>query len=170
MLKNLARGLLICLTPVAFGCGSGEVKSDGNDGAPSEAIAALRANASEVAARPEHDADRVTVQHILIAFAGSNRSTQTRSKEEAEALAAELFQKANSGEDFATLMRNHSNDPGPGEYGMSGRSGKPGDFPRANMALAFGDVGWRLEVGEIGVAAYDPVRSGFGWHLIKRVE
>ena len=38
------------------------------------------------------------------------------------------------------------------------------------MVQAFGDTVWRLEVGQIGVAAYDPETSPCGWHIIKRVE
>ncbi len=38
------------------------------------------------------------------------------------------------------------------------------------MARAFGDVGWRLEVDQIGVAGYHPQNSGFGWHIMKRLK
>ena len=34
----------------------------------------------------------------------------------------------------------------------------------------FGDVGFELEVGEIGMADYDPEKSQYGWHIIKRLE
>ncbi|MGE0552335.1 MAG: peptidylprolyl isomerase [Gemmatimonadales bacterium] len=51
-------------------------------------------------------------------------------------------------------------------------TGAPGPdyYPRQGMAPAFGDVGWRLQVGQIGVAPFDPDKSPFGWHIIKRVE
>jgi parvulin-like peptidyl-prolyl isomerase len=38
------------------------------------------------------------------------------------------------------------------------------------MVQAFGDVGFPLELGGIGMAAFDPVKSKYGWHIIKRVE
>ena len=41
--------------------------------------------------------------------------------------------------------------------------------PRAAMVPAFGDVGFGLEVGEVGVAAFDEKASPFGWHVIKRL-
>ena len=45
-----------------------------------------------------------------------------------------------------------------------------GYYPRGQMAGAFGDVGWRLELDQVGVAAYHPDKSPFGWHIIKRIE
>lgn len=42
-------------------------------------------------------------------------------------------------------------------------------FPRAALVPAFGDVGFTLAPGEIGLAEYDERRSPFGWHLIKRL-
>lgn len=41
--------------------------------------------------------------------------------------------------------------------------------PRAAMVPAFGDVGFGLEVGEVGVATFDEKSSPFGWHVIKRL-
>lgn len=41
--------------------------------------------------------------------------------------------------------------------------------PRAAMVPAFGDVGFGLEVGEVGIAGYDEKTSPFGWHVIKRL-
>lgn len=41
--------------------------------------------------------------------------------------------------------------------------------PRAAMVPAFGDVGFALEVGEVGLAGYDEKASPFGWHVIKRL-
>jgi hypothetical protein len=38
------------------------------------------------------------------------------------------------------------------------------------MAGAFGDVGFQLEVGGIGLAEYDPSTSPFGYHIIKRTK
>lgn len=43
-------------------------------------------------------------------------------------------------------------------------------FPRNELVAAFGDVGYALEVGEYGMATYDPKTSPFGCHVIKRLE
>jgi parvulin-like peptidyl-prolyl isomerase len=42
--------------------------------------------------------------------------------------------------------------------------------PRAAMVPAFGDIGFALEPGEIGVAGYDDEASPFGWHVIRRID
>jgi parvulin-like peptidyl-prolyl isomerase len=36
--------------------------------------------------------------------------------------------------------------------------------------LAFGEVGFRLIPGEIGVATFHPVKSPYGYHIIKRLK
>jgi peptidyl-prolyl cis-trans isomerase B (cyclophilin B) len=43
-------------------------------------------------------------------------------------------------------------------------------MPRADMAPAFGNVGFALKVGEIGLAPYDKTTSPFGIHIIKRLQ
>lgn len=43
-------------------------------------------------------------------------------------------------------------------------------FGRDEMVPAFGDVGFTLRMGEVGLAPYDPQTSPFGWHVIKRIE
>jgi hypothetical protein len=43
-------------------------------------------------------------------------------------------------------------------------------YPRDRMVPAFGDVGFPLAVGEIGLAEHDQQKSPYGWHVIKRVE
>ncbi len=43
-------------------------------------------------------------------------------------------------------------------------------LPRGRMAKGFGDVGFSLQVGEIGLAEYHLKDSPFGWHIIKRIK
>jgi len=127
--------------------------------------------AAEAAAEPDY----VTVQHILIAFSGSIPDTAvTRSMDEARLLAEELFERAKSGEDFDTLVKEYTDDSHPGIYKMS-NFGIAADaanqvYARDRMVAAFGDVGFPLKVGEIGMASYDPQKSKYGWHIIKRLE
>ena len=124
--------------------------------------------------------DNITVQHILVGFLGSVPGKNiTRTKKSAEKLANELLAKAKAGEDFDALVKEHTDDSHPGIYhmcnfGLKGdrSSSDPSEhiYPRGNMVGAFGNVGFPLEVGEVGLAAFDPVTSKYGWHIIKRVK
>lgn len=42
--------------------------------------------------------------------------------------------------------------------------------PRAAMVPGFGDVGFSLGAGEVGLAEFDENKSPFGWHIIKRLD
>lgn len=115
--------------------------------------------------------ERVEVQHILISFRGTGTDAR-RSKEEAAALAREVYERARRGESFTDLMKRYSSDPGEGIYRMAndGVNPNPGESPRRQMVKSFGDVAFHLNVGEIGLAEYDPVHSKYGWHIIKRLK
>lgn len=115
-------------------------------------------------AKPEQDDENIELQHILIAFKGAPRTSGiTRSKDEAKALAQKVYAEAIGGGDFNALVKQYTNDSAPGIYPMT----KAG---RAGMAKGFGDVGFRLKVGEIGVSPWDATASPFGWHIIKRLK
>jgi len=149
------------------GCASEEAPAPASD-----PLEALRAHMSELMTRPEHDAAEVEVQHLLVAFKGAAQSKATRSKQEAEQLAAELYARALAGEYFDDLVRESTDDAHPGIYTMTAgqpAGGRQGVYSRSVMANAFGDVGWRLEVGAFGVSDYDPQTGPFGYHIIKRL-
>jgi len=119
--------------------------------------------------------DRITVQHILISFKGAiDKPGLTRTRAEAEALANGLLERIKKGEDFAALVKGYTDDQNPGIYSMSNFNVKPdptkAEYPRDRMVKAFGDVGFSLKVGEVGLASYDQVKSPFGWHIIKRLQ
>ena len=119
--------------------------------------------------------DRVAVQHILISFKGSiPKPTVTRTREEAQKLAQEVFERAKKGEDFDSLVKQYTDDEYPGVYRMSNIGVTPDkgrqEYPRAGMVKAFGDVSFSLPVDGIGMAEYDPKESKYGWHIIKRIE
>lgn len=146
--------LLGCLALAS--CGGGNAASAAQ-GSMDDAIKALMA-------KPELPDQSITVQHVLIAFQGAPRiQGVTRTKDEAKVLAEQVWKESLSGADFKALMKQHSNDSGGGEYPMT----KAG---RMQMVKGFGDVGFRLAVGEIGVAPWDQTASPFGWHIIKRVK
>jgi parvulin-like peptidyl-prolyl isomerase len=121
-----------------------------------------------VANEPEH----IVVQHILISFKGKTDKPVTRTKKEAKALAFELLDRANAGEDFDKLVKEYTDDSYPGIYKLANLD-EPvlaGERARTDMVAKFGDTAFRLDVGEIGVATYNSYTSPYGWHVIKRLE
>ena len=122
---------------------------------------------------PVGEPERVLVDHILIGvksprLAGARHATS----EEAREVAYRLLDELRGGGDWKALKAEYSEDPPPGgPYGMANHmvAVQRGEFPRGGMAKAFGDVGFTLEVGAIGMADYDPATSPFGFHIIKRL-
>jgi parvulin-like peptidyl-prolyl isomerase len=119
--------------------------------------------------------DYVTVQHILIGFEGSvTKKHITRTKEQSKQLAEGILLRAKEGEDFNSLVETYTDDRYPGIYSIANTGVLPdlsqGIHPREKMVRAFGDVSFSLQVGEIGMAPYDPLHSPYGWHIIKRLE
>lgn len=157
MVRRISQYALLLAMVIVVGCSKGEEGSEGE-----------QASAAK-------EPDYIAVQHILIGFQGSVPGKNiTRSKEEAQKLAEDLFARAKAGEDFGELVKQYTDDSYPGIYKMANR-GVAGDaasgvYPREQMVAAFGDVGFPLQVGEVGLASYDPQKSFYGWHIIKRVE
>ncbi len=119
----------------------------------------------------------ITVQHCLIGFQGTVKNAM-RTKEEAQALALELFEKAKAGEDFDKIVRKYTDDSPPGIYRMANRGFRSDMSPivpsnkiyaRDEMVPAFGNTGFPLKVGEVGLAEFDEEESPFGWHIVKRI-
>ncbi len=127
------------------------------------------------AARPgSQEPDRVTVQHILVAFQGSlPKPTVTRTREEAWVLVGKILEKVRKGDDFDALVKEYTDDEHPGIYSMVNAGVDPDpavkEFRREQMVKGFGDVSFGLKVGEVGLATYDPQTSKYGWHVIKRL-
>jgi peptidyl-prolyl cis-trans isomerase C len=86
----------------------------------------------------------IRARHILVAT-------------EDEARAA--FRRVRGGEDFAKVADAISKDPG-------SQGGDLGWFTKDRMVPEFADAAFKLEKGQIS----DPVKSQFGWHVIKLEE
>ncbi len=84
----------------------------------------------------------VHARHILV-----------ETEDEAKAIKAEL----DKGADFAELAKKKSKDPGASD------GGDLGFFTKEQMVPEFSAVAFALEPGKIS----DPVKSQFGWHVIK---
>jgi hypothetical protein len=168
-LPRVAISVALLLSPV-LGCTksehSGATVSGDSTAPPKETPMATSGTTMPT---PAH----IQVQHILIGFTGSVPGKNiTRSKEEAKKLAYEILERAKKGEDFDALVRQYTDDQPPGIYSMSG-IGVPhaeGEYPRDQMVPAFGNVGFAINVGDIGIADYDPTQSPYGWHVIKRLK
>ena len=159
-LQTTAFLFLSCLTA----CGTNGSSSQPGSAPAADPVAAMDAAIAALMARPELPDQSIKLQHILIAFRGAPRITGvTRSLAEARTLAAEVFARVQKGEDFDALMKQYSNDGGPGIYPMT----KAG---RREMVPGFGSVGFRLKPGQIGGAPHDTSNSPYGWHIIKRLE
>ncbi|MGB0843975.1 MAG: peptidylprolyl isomerase [Alphaproteobacteria bacterium] len=101
---------------------------------------------------------QVQASHILLMYAGSMRSSNPRSKDDAITLINDLKTQVAGGADFADLAKAHSDCPS----GQSG--GDLGVFGRGMMVPAFEDSAFSMEVGQTS----DVVETDFGYHLIQR--
>ncbi|HLY08684.1 MAG TPA: peptidylprolyl isomerase [Planctomycetota bacterium] len=114
----------------------------------------------------------IQVAHVLISFSGAGTEA-TRTRAEAEKLAGDVLERARKGEDFTGLMKALSDDSGGGIYQMSNTGIRPqhaDEYPRTSMVPAFGNVGFVLDVGGVGMSTFDPKTSPYGWHIIKRLK
>lgn len=141
---------------------------------PSEKLVGAQASAAEELL-PNGEPKEITVQHCLIAFQGSiGDEPVRRTKEEAEKLAKDLMKMLEAGDKFDEIVRQFTDDSAPGIYSMANHGVTPDPTrsvsPRSGMVQAFGDIGFKLKVGEYGLAEYDPDKSKFGWHIIKRLK
>lgn len=105
----------------------------------------------------EH-AEQVHARHILIKV---DRDASDDKVEEARKKAAELAEKARQDDaDFAELAKQHSEGP------SSRKGGDLGFFTAKRMVPPFSKAAFDLERGEVS----DPVRTRFGFHVIKLVD
>jgi peptidyl-prolyl cis-trans isomerase C len=118
--------------------------------------------------------DHISVDHILVGVRSPGFPQGKRDAEAARLFAEDLVRRLAEGADWAALKREHSEDPPPGgPYEMANHGATPrhgGEFRRDGMVPAFGDVGFTLAVGAVGLAPYHPEKSPFGFHVIKRVK
>lgn len=105
-------------------------------------------------------ASSIRASHILLMYAGSQRSTADRSKEEARAEIEALRAKIAGGADFADVARDVSDCPSGGD------GGDLGHFQSGMMVPTFDQAAFALEVGELSGVVETP----FGYHLILRTE
>ena len=89
--------------------------------------------------------DKIKCSHILV-------------KKQGEAL--EVLDRIKGGEKFGRLAKELSID-----HGSAKRDGSLGYFGRGKMVKPFEEAAFGLQVGQIS----EPVRSEYGYHIIKRL-
>ena len=86
--------------------------------------------------------EEVHARHILVASEGEAKDIEAQLKKDA---------------DFASLAKEKSKDPGAAE------GGDLGYFTKEQMVPEFAEAAFKLEKGQTS----DPVKTQFGWHIIK---
>jgi peptidyl-prolyl cis-trans isomerase C len=130
-----------------------------------QAELAAAVDATEADARAFYDGnpdkfeqgESVRASHILIM---ANEQADAAAKQAASARMDGILKRARSGEDFAALAKEHSEDS------TREQGGDLGFFPRGQMVPAFDQVAFSLKPGEIS----DVVATQFGYHIIKVAE
>lgn len=102
--------------------------------------------------------EQVRASHILLMYAGSERSRATRTKEQAQQQIQQLKSQIDGGADFADLARANSDCP------SSAKGGDLGNFGRKQMVKPFEDAAFGMPVGSVSGV----VETEFGYHIIKR--
>jgi foldase protein PrsA len=100
--------------------------------------------------------DQVTVKHILF-LADSNKSDEEHEiiKKKAE----DILLRVNAGEDFASLAKEYSEDPG------SKNSGGEYTFGMGEMVKEFEEWSFNAKEGDTGI-----VKTSYGYHIMKFVK
>ncbi len=105
--------------------------------------------------------ETIQASHILLAYQGAERSSATRTKEEALEIIEGLQESISDGSlTFTDAAAENSDCP------SSSNGGDLGPFPRGVMAPAFEEAAFALEPGDISGIVETP----FGYHLIMRTE
>ncbi|MGB6177420.1 MAG: peptidylprolyl isomerase, partial [Methylocella sp.] len=102
--------------------------------------AAIKATYDE-AAKAQKPETEIHARHILVA-----------TEDEAKAALKRLM----GGDDFATIVKEVSKDPGSDGGDLGWRT-------KSELVPEFADAAFKLEVGQVS----DPVKSPFGWHIIE---
>jgi peptidyl-prolyl cis-trans isomerase D len=96
----------------------------------------------------------VEARHILLRV---NQDADPETVKKTKDRALHILKLAKEGKDFAELAKQYSEGP------TRDKGGYLGKFKKEAMVKPFADVAFSLKAGEIS----EPVRTQFGWHLIK---
>lgn len=102
--------------------------------------------------------ETLRAQHILFLLNDGDSPEVVETK---KAAAQKAYERASQGEDFGSLAKEISEEPGAQES-----AGEIGFFSRELVVPEFADAAFSLEAGQVG----PPVLTPFGWHVIKVLE
>lgn len=97
--------------------------------------------------------------HVLVQWEGVPRSSATRTKEEARAIAETARQRLVAGESLSVVAPELSEGP------SAARGGDLGVFQKGQMMDSFDEVAFRLKVGEVSPVT----ETAAGFHVIQRL-
>ncbi|HWP65719.1 MAG TPA: peptidylprolyl isomerase [Candidatus Limnocylindria bacterium] len=118
---------------------------------PAQIEAFYEAHKNDRFTKPEE----VRARHILVRV---EPDASDADRAAARKRAEELLARVKAGEDFASIAKQHSDDPG-----SAPRGGDLGAFPRGRMEPTFEQAAFALEAGTVS----DVVETPFGFHIIK---
>ena len=127
---------------------------------PQDYMAQVEVSADEIRDYFETNAEdfetpkTVEARHILIKV---DPEADDATVETARQKILEVLKKAQEGDDFAELAKTYSEGPSGSQGGLLGA------FKKEEMVAPFSEKAFSMKVGELS----DPVRTRFGWHLIK---
>ncbi len=99
--------------------------------------------------------EQIKASHILIRVpSGADKKKWDEAKKKAQ----DIRKRIMAGEDFATLAKKYSQDPG-----SKSRGGDLGYFKKGQMVPEFEKAAFSLKKGDIS----QPVKTTFGYHIIK---
>jgi peptidyl-prolyl cis-trans isomerase D len=98
--------------------------------------------------------ETVSARHILFKVP---QDADAETDEAVRQKAVTVMEKARAGEDFAELAKTYSEGP------SKDKGGQLGEFKREDMVKPFSDAAFAMAAGDIS----EPVKTQFGWHVIK---
>ena len=119
---------------------------------------AAQSSATEDEIQKAYQQDKTaSVRHILLLTQGKSDQEKQAIRQKME----EILARAKSGEDFAGLAKQYSEDPGSKDKG-----GLYEDFGRGQMVKPFEEAAFSVPIGQIS----DIVETQYGYHIIQVVD
>ena len=116
----------------------------------------------------DYTKDTITANHILVMFEGvDSGDISDEDRANTRKKAEDILARLKNGEDFETLRKEFSEDPGAGDEGYTFyQSGELNDGSGGVLYPQFAQTAFALKIGEFS----DLVETDYGFHIIRRME